>query len=89
MSSLTGDGAPKDLRDQADAEDESTRVDRSLDLLDEAIASHEQDEMDGMGPSQQTATVLDEATKELVRAIRLESRAAYLGDVPDKHHPDL
>lgn len=89
MSSLTGDGAPKELREQADAEADQPEVDRSLDLLDAAIASHEQDEMDGMGPSPQTAAILDEATTELVRAIRLESRAAYLGGVPDKHHPDL
>lgn len=38
--SLTGDGAPKELRDQADAEDEaeSTRVDRNLDALKAGVA---------------------------------------------------
>lgn len=30
-----------------------------------------------------------EAATERVRALRTETRAAYLGGVPDKHHPDL
>lgn len=38
MSSLTGDGAPKDLRDKADEEDESTRVDQPLPPAQQEIA---------------------------------------------------
>lgn len=30
-----------------------------------------------------------EAAAERVRALRTETRTAYLGGVPDKHHPDL
>lgn len=96
MSSLTGDGAPKELRDQADAEDEaeSTRVDHGpsdaeLNLMDDLIASHYADESDGMGTSPQTAALLNEAATETARAIRAEARSAYRRGVPDKHSPEL
>lgn len=34
-------------------------------------------------------TLAEQEARERAAAIRAEYRAAYLGGVPDKHHPDL
>lgn len=91
---MIGDGwSPEDHDGWQDAprpEDRSTQVDHdALDLLDAAILSAQQDERDRMGASEQTRSATSEAAAELVRAVRTEARAAYLGGVPNRHHPDL
>lgn len=75
MSSLTGDGAPKDLRAKADLEDE----DQGAYLRPD---EHElQDLLDGR------STQVDRL--DALRAGVAERRAAHLDGVPDEHHPDL
>lgn len=41
------------------------------------------------GPEPRSTQVDQERAAEVAAAIRTEHRAAYLGGVPDKHHPDL
>lgn len=97
MASLTGDGAPKDLRKKADAE-ESTQVDRAPTLGGMAGVMLAWQEKGVTLAS--VRYVIDqvfyrelvaekEAAAERVRALRTETRAAYLDGAHDEHHPDL
>lgn len=89
MAGLTGDGAPKDLRDAVD-EEEAVRLANEGARRVFCPRCERGHEGPCTGPeSTRVDPATDDVSRETSEALRRERRSAYLDGVMDEHHPDL